>query len=49
MAIRIGTRVKVVGTNIVGKVTHIRWGDQQDPNKYRVSGRYWNKKSIRRK
>ena len=49
MVIKIGTKVKVRGTNITGKVTHIRWGDQEDPTKYKVLGRYWNKKTIVRK
>jgi len=46
--IKIGTLVKVKGTKIKGRVTHIRWGDNEDPTRYKVAGRYWNKSSVSR-
>lgn len=48
MPIKIGTLVRVKGTNITGKVTHIRWAQKGDyePNKYKVEGKYWNESSI---
>lgn len=48
MPIKIGTFVKVRNAPVKGKVTHIRWGDKEDPTKYKVQGRYWNKSSIYR-
>jgi hypothetical protein len=48
MVIRIGTKVKVTGTSIHGVVTHIRHGDSQDPTRYKVFGKYWNSKSIKK-
>jgi len=48
--IRIGTYVKIKGAPIEGKVTYIRHSTSKDePTKYKVAGRYWNKSSVVRK
>ena len=48
--IRIGTYVKIKGAPIEGKVTHIRHSTSKDePTKYKVARRYWNKSSVIRK
>ena len=48
MPIKIGTKVGIKRTHVKGKVTHIRWGDGEEPTKYKVQGRYWNKSSVYR-
>ena len=42
----IGDTASVDGTGIRGKITHIVEGDQDDPTKYKIDGRYWNETSL---
>lgn len=45
----IGSKVRIRGTAITGKVTHIRYDPTgEDPTKYKVAGRYWNESSVGR-
>lgn len=58
MTIRIGSKVKIKGTTITGKVTHIKHTSKQDGQytyekkhsmtpRYKVHGKYWSKKNVR--
>ena len=57
MTIRIGSKVKVKGLNIRGKVTHIRHTSESDAQyayekkhgmtpRYKVDGKYWSRKKL---
>ena len=58
MVIKIGSKVKIKGTSITGKVTHIRHTDKNDGQyayekkhgmtpRYKIHGKYYGTKSIK--